>query len=206
MKTTTRKRLSAAERRKKILSAAVSGFASDGYDNAKMDEIAIRAGISKPVLYDHFPSKEDLYLNVLQSIRDGLIAKGQSIAEEDVEPESKFRRGVDAFFWFVEQEPQASRVLLTTPSDPEAAEITALVQAGATAKLTYLLADFLPEMKGQPLEAATEFFKQGLHALALWSLDRPRMKRTEIVDIVMRVVWTGLEIGDTRPKLAGRRS
>jgi AcrR family transcriptional regulator len=75
MESSVRKRLSAEQRRAKILSAAVRAFARDGYDGTTMDEIAARAQITKPVLYDHFSSKQALFLTVLETIRDGLIAK-----------------------------------------------------------------------------------------------------------------------------------
>src|SRR5271170_2351952 len=73
-----RRRLTAEERRAKILSAAVQGFATDGYDRTSMDRIAALSKVTKPVLYDHFPSKQALFLTVLESIRDGLIAKGKA--------------------------------------------------------------------------------------------------------------------------------
>ena len=89
MMSRSRKRLTAEERRAKILSAAVQAFAFDGYDNTSMDRVADLAKVTKPILYDHFPSKQALYLTMLESIRDGLIAKGKAIAEagDDPEPE-----------------------------------------------------------------------------------------------------------------------
>jgi AcrR family transcriptional regulator len=55
-----------------ILAAALRTFASNGYDGAAMDEIAAAAGISKAVVYDHVPSKRELYLQLLESIRQDL--------------------------------------------------------------------------------------------------------------------------------------
>src|SRR5262245_2026350 len=99
-----------------------------------MDRIAARAKVTKPVLYDHFPSKRALFLAVLESIRDGLIAQGRSIVATGGGPQEKFRRAVDAFLQFVEREPDAARVLLTVPcGDPRAAELSRGVQAGASA-------------------------------------------------------------------------
>ena len=130
----SRKRLTAEERRAKILSAAVQAFAIDGYDKASMDRIAFLAKVTKPILYDHFPSKQALYLTVLDSIRDGLIAQGKAIAEAGDDPEQKFRRAVDAFLQFVERQPDAARVLLTVQrGDTAAAKISREVQAGASA-------------------------------------------------------------------------
>lgn len=193
MMSRVRKRLNAAERRDKILSAAARSFAADGYDRAKMDDIAVGAGVTKPVLYDHFRSKQALFLAVLESVRDRLIARGRSIAAENAEPEQKFHRAVDALFRFVEQEPDAARTLLMTPSgDLEAARLSREMQAGASEGLSVLLASFV-RADDLHMQAVTEFLKQGLHALALWWLDHPDMTRKEVVDIVMRIAWSGLQ-------------
>ena len=61
------------ERRALLLSAALEVFTQAGYHQAAMDEIADRAGVSKPVLYQHFPSKLDLYLAVLDLHIDRLV-------------------------------------------------------------------------------------------------------------------------------------
>jgi AcrR family transcriptional regulator len=201
MTSRVRKRLTAEERKARILAAAVHAFAAAGYDSARMDDIAAGAGITKPVLYDHFPSKQALFLGVLESIRDGLIAKGRLIVEEDLEPERKFRRAVDTFFLFVEQDPEAARVLLTIPSgDPVAAGLSREVQAGASARLAVLLATFMRGAAPVRVQAATEFLKQGLHALAVWWLDHPGVTREELVETVMRITWSGLRTADPHPE------
>src|ERR1700750_2622464 len=66
-------RLPRQARRRQLLGAAQEVFVSQGYHAAAMDEIAERAGISKPVLYQHFPSKLELYLALLDESVEGLI-------------------------------------------------------------------------------------------------------------------------------------
>jgi AcrR family transcriptional regulator len=203
MESSVRKRLSADERRAKILSAAVRAFARNGYDGTTMDGIAKRAQVTKPVLYDHFSSKQALFLAVLETIRDGLIAKGKLIVAAGGDPEQTFRRAVDAFLQFVEQEPYAARVLLTVPSgDPLAARLSRKVQAGATASLGALLVAFMAERTPWRLQAATEFLKEGLHAVAIWWLANPGPSREEIMEVITRIVWHGLRVA---PRSAGTR-
>lgn len=198
MKSRLRKRLSAEERRAKIIEAAVSAFARDGYDGTKMDDIAAGAQITKPVLYDHFPSKQALFLAVLRSIRDGLIARGHAIAREDGDVEQRFRRSIDAFLEFVEKVPDAARVLLSVPAgDPVAAKVSREVQAGASAGIAALLADFMPERTSWQVQGTAVFLKEGLHAIAVWWLDHPGPSREEIADIVLDAAWLGLR-GQTR--------
>lgn len=193
MMSRVRKRLSAEERRAKILDAAISAFALEGYDQTKMDRIAAGANITKPVLYDHFPSKLALYQAVLEALRDGLIAKGRSIMEEDDDLADKFRHAVDAFLSFVEDEPFAARVLLTVPSgDPAAFQAARRVQLGASARIASLLARVMASHSPWQTRAASEFLKEGLHAIALWWLDHPGPAREEITQIVLDVAWRGL--------------
>jgi AcrR family transcriptional regulator len=207
-----RKRLSRAERRAKILAAAVHAFARSGYVGTKMDGIAARAHITKPVLYDHFSSKQALFLTVLGAIRDRLIARGRSIVEAGGDPERIFREAVDAFFQFVECEPHAAKVLLTVPfGDPLAAKLSRKVQAASSARLAALLVAFMPRSAPWRRQAATEFLKEGLHALAIWWLANPGPSREEIVDLITHMVWPGLRteaggVAARRKRRAANRS
>lgn len=189
-----RTRLSAGERRAQIIEAAVAAFARDGYDATRMDDIAVQAGITKPVLYDHFSSKQALFLAVLQTIRDDLAARGRAIARDEGSPEQKFRRSVDAFLAFVEQAPDAARVLLTVPTgDPVAATVSREVQTGASAGIAALLAESMPARTPWHLQATAAFLKEGLHAVAVWWLDHPGPSRAAIADIVLDAAWLGLQ-------------
>src|SRR5690348_8965475 len=69
----TRLRLPAAERRKTLISAASELFAQRGYERASLDEVAERAGVTKVIVYRHFASKKDLYLQLLAVHRDELL-------------------------------------------------------------------------------------------------------------------------------------
>src|SRR5271156_2620738 len=67
-------RLPRLARRRQLLDAAMEVFVARGYHAAAMDEIAERAGVSKPVLYQHFPGKQELYLALLEQSTSALIA------------------------------------------------------------------------------------------------------------------------------------
>ena len=203
MTSRVRKRLTAEARRAKILSAAVRAFAVDGYDNTSMDRIAALAGVTKPVVYDYFPSKQALFRTVLEAIRDGLLAKGKLVAEASKDPEEKFRRAVDVFLQFVEREPDAARVLLMVPrGDPVAAKLSRKVQAGASAGIASLLVLSMPGSAPWRVQAAAAFLKEGLHAVAEWWLEHSGAKRADLVDIVTQLVWRGLQTPAPQPNVA----
>jgi AcrR family transcriptional regulator len=196
MKSRPRKRLTLDERRIRILAAATRIFARKGYDGASMSEIATAAGITKPVLYDHFTSKDALFDTLLRSIRDGLLAKGNAIGKSAGNEELRFRTAVDAFFAFVEDQPEAAMILLIVPQgNPVTIRLSRAVQQGATAAISKLLKSYLPAGGTWQYEAAGEFLKEGLHALAQWWLNNPGPSRNEIVDLVMKACWTGFQKG-----------
>jgi AcrR family transcriptional regulator len=193
MKSSARRRLSAEDRRATILDAAIRSFAAAGFDGTSMDAVAAKAGVTKPVIYDHFPSKAALFMSVLEAVRDDLLARGQVVANSPVDREARLRASIDAFFAFVEDEPAAARVLLVVPrGDPEAAKLSREVQEGASAGIARLLAPALPRREPWRIAVTAEFFKAGLHALAEWRLANPGPSRSDLVDTVMEITRVGM--------------
>jgi len=96
-------RLPRDERRALLLSAALEVFTAAGYHSAAMDEIADRAGVSKPVLYQHFPSKLELYLAVLDLHIDSLVFEIQKAIASTPDNANRVRATVDAYFGFIER-------------------------------------------------------------------------------------------------------
>jgi len=191
-------RLSRPHRRQRILDAAVEAFATRGYDGASMSEIAAASGITKPVLYDHFASKRDLFVELMESIRDELVGRSARAMGADQPLETRVRVAIAAFFAYVDEHPAAARVLLVVPrGDPELADAARQVQSGATAALTALLAGEPELLAGHSdrelrLELFTELIKQGLHGLAEWWADHPQVAAGSPVEAVMDVVWIGV--------------
>jgi AcrR family transcriptional regulator len=177
-------RLSAPERRRRILDAAVEAFAERGYHGTSVGEIATAAGITKPVLYDHFRSKEELFVEAMEGVRGQLLARGAEAMSEHADREAGIRAAVDSFFAYVEEHPAAVRVLLVAPRGaPEMVDAARRVQDEATAAIGELVG-------AGPLH--TEFMKQGIHGLAEWWGAHPQTPRAELVEAVMDIAWKGL--------------
>ena len=104
-------RMPRSERRAQLLEAAQAVFVQPGYHAAAMDDIAEQAGVSKPVLYQHFPGKLDLYLALLDEhcetlerlVREALAVGGDN--------EDRVERNVGAYFDFVSREGAAFRMV-----------------------------------------------------------------------------------------------
>src|SRR5690242_17260263 len=104
-------RLPRHERRRQLLDAALEVFVSQGYHAAAMDEIAERAGVSKPVLYQHFPGKLDLYLALLDESVAALAATVRTALESTTDNKPRVTATFTAFFDFVGSTGQAFRLV-----------------------------------------------------------------------------------------------
>jgi AcrR family transcriptional regulator len=97
-------RLPRQARRKQLLSAAQAVFVVQGYHAAAMDDIAERAGVSKPVLYQHFPSKLELYLALLDQHAEVLVARVHEALASTTDNHARVAASVQAYFDFVDGE------------------------------------------------------------------------------------------------------
>ena len=123
-------RLSKRERRDVIERAAAEVFAERGYRGASMDEIAARSGVSAPVLYDHFASKEDLHVQLLERHYAGLREVWREHLAGDAPVAQRMPRAFDAWFAYLEGHPYAARLLFAdTTGDPGVAARHRDVQA-----------------------------------------------------------------------------
>lgn len=114
-------RLPRDERRAQLLAAALEVFTAAGYHSAAMDEIADRAGVSKPVLYQHFPSKLDLYLAVLDTHIDSLVFAIQRAIQSTPDNAKRVQATIAAYFDFIEAEGEAFRLLFESDMNVEPA-------------------------------------------------------------------------------------
>jgi len=191
------KRLSREARRERILSAAAGVFATAGYDAAGMREVAAAAGISTPVLYDHFPAKADLYASLLESEVDGLLAGWAMLPDSD-DPEVLLRSRVAAIFAWIETHERGWRMIFAeTPGDPAVAEVHRRGQARATAQLTALFsavplalsADIPRELVN---EALADACKSALNSIASWWWRHRDVPREDVVALTVDLLWRGL--------------
>lgn len=104
-------RLPRDERRSQLLAAASEIFVDRGYHAAGMDEIAERAGVSKPILYQHFASKLELYLAVLDRHVDNLVSGVRQALRTTTDNRLRVRAAVQAFFDFIEHDGQGYRLI-----------------------------------------------------------------------------------------------
>jgi len=104
-------RLPAAERRSQLVDAAMAIFAAEGYQKTTMDAVATRAGVTKPVLYQHFPSKRHLFLELLHVVGRHLTNMVDEATAGASSPRGQVEQGFRAYFHFVESRTDEFRLL-----------------------------------------------------------------------------------------------
>lgn len=196
-----RKRLRPSDRRALILVAGADVFAADGYDRASMRAVAKAAGVTTPVLYDHFTSKADLYATLVEIHSDTLITHWERIAEAAAElsTEEVTRQTLEAIFGWIEANERGWRMIfLDRPSDPEVAEAQRQGQHRATLVLTEQFARIprlclsieLPRERADALLA--EAAKWTVNAIAAWWWGNRDLSRAQIVALTADLLWRGL--------------
>jgi AcrR family transcriptional regulator len=106
-------RLPAAARREQLLSVALGVFASEGFHGASMNDIADAAGVTKPVLYQHFESKHDLYLALIEDTGDRLSTLIEAATIDADGPRDQVTRGFLAYFRWVAADSDSFRLLFS---------------------------------------------------------------------------------------------
>ena len=193
-----RARISGSERKRIILEQALELFAGRGFHGVSVEEIASASSITKPVLYDHFSSKQDLYIQVSREIRERLLATGREVIQSRRSVAERIRAGVEAFFVFAEANPAAIRILLSPPKDEKKLyrAIQAVQDEATDAIMKMLLAVGLRipnnEAGVEQLSIQAEFIKQGLHALAEWRMYHAATPRDLVVDAISQLICVGL--------------
>ncbi|ASK66681.1 TetR family transcriptional regulator [Brachybacterium avium] len=101
MTTSTTARMPRAQRRAQLLELATRVFTAKGFQSTSMDDIATAAGVTKPVLYQHFDSKEKLYVEVLDLLATSMIDEVRAIGEGEGDTITRVRAGLHRFYEFV---------------------------------------------------------------------------------------------------------
>jgi len=199
-----KKRLPPAERRLRILEAGTRTFARMGYGEASMEEIARASDVTKPVLYDHFNSKEALFVAVLESVRDRLLSEGEKASQAPVSRARQVRAAVEAFLTLAEDSPDAMKILVVVPrGNPQAAAAARAVQSTAVLGIAAMLKRTAPDAPEWRLNAAAQFILSGLHAIALWWLENGPVEKKALVDLTATLLWNGVSAIEAGPVQTG---
>jgi AcrR family transcriptional regulator len=201
-----RVRMTGAERREQLLDIGRTVFAEKGFEATSVEEIAAKAGVSKPVVYEHFGGKEGLYAVVVDREMRQLMDMVTSALTAG-HPRELLEQAAFALLDYIETYTDGFRILVR---DSPVAQST-----GTFASLISDIAVQVEDILG------TEFKNRGfdpklapLYAQALvgmvaltgqWWVDARRPKKSEVAAHLVNLAWHGLEGMEPKPRLIGHR-
>ncbi|MCX6462981.1 MAG: helix-turn-helix domain containing protein [Pseudonocardiales bacterium] len=188
--TTARRRMGRAEREQQILDVALAVFTERGFREASMDAVAERAGITKPVLYTHFGSKDGLLLACIARARAELLEVTTAAAAAASGPEDMLRSGTLAFFRYLEER-EAAWTLLCSESTV-AGEALEGIRAQQSDFIALLLAAQVPGVDPQRLAGWAQVIVGACERLAIWRGTERAVTAEQATDYLMDLAWTGL--------------
>jgi AcrR family transcriptional regulator len=187
-------RLPKSARRAQLLDAAQAAFVEYGYHAAAMDEIAERAGVSKPVLYQHFPGKLDLYLALLDHHRGRLEEAVRSALASTTDNKQRVVACVGAYFEFVSRRGAPFRLLFESdlnnePAVAERIDGVALTCGEALAEVIAAdtgLSDEDAHLLGMALTGMAQV------SARYWLSQGAQIPREEAARVIGQLAWRGI--------------
>ena len=205
-RTRERVRMSGQERREQLLDVGRKLFAEKGFDAVTVEEIAAKADVSKPVVYEHFGGKEGLYAVVVDREMNHLLA-----AISDTLTGGNARVLVEqaalALFDYIDEYPDGFRILVRdSPVSQQTGSFASLIIEVAAQVEHLLAAEFAAHRINTKLAPMYSQMLVGMVALTgQWWLDVRKPKKDEVVAHLVNLAWSGLENLDAKPRLITKR-
>jgi AcrR family transcriptional regulator len=187
-------RLPRDARRAQLLDAAREVFVAQGYHAAAMDDIAVHAGVSKPVLYQHFPGKLDLYLALLEASCDAIIANCGAALESTNDNKQRVAAAIDAFYEYVAGDTGAFRLVFESDLTNEPA-VRAQIER-VTNECADLIAAVIHDDTGLP-GGPSRLLAVSLVGMAqvsarFWLAEGGGLDRDQATALVSGLAWRGI--------------
>lgn len=187
-------RLARSDRRAQLLAAARSVFVEQGYHAAAMDTIAEVAGISKPVLYQHFPSKLELYLALLTESADEMVRQVRTALAATEDNHDRVIGTIEAYYTFVSGNDQAYRLIFESDlrAEPQVQAAVDHATEGCIAALT----ETITTDTGVDIDRA-RLLASGLVGLSqvsarYWLAQQTQISKDEAVQLLSTLAWRGI--------------
>jgi AcrR family transcriptional regulator len=177
-----------------LLQAAQDVFVSKGYHSTSMDDIAENAGVSKPVLYQHFTSKLELYLALLDGRAAELVEQVRHALDSTEDNKERVNRAMRAYFEFVDAQGEAFRLVFESDqrNDPEVSERVLKMEADCVAAMAdTIMADTHVD------KARAELLATGLLGIAeisarKWIASGRAIPKDDAVQLMSALAWRGI--------------
>ncbi|MFI1824906.1 TetR family transcriptional regulator [Streptomyces sp. NPDC020412] len=203
---TRRVRMTGAERREQLLDIGRALFADKGFEGTSVEEIAAKAGVSKPVVYEHFGGKEGLYAVVVDREMRQLL-EGVTGALTAGHPRELLEQAAFALLDYIERYTDGFRILVRdSPVAQSTGTFASLISDIATQVEDILGMEF--KNRGFDPKLAPLYAQALVGMVALtgqWWLDARRPKKAEVAAHLVNLAWHGLDGLEQKPRLIGHR-
>ena len=187
-------RLPRGARRLQLLRAAQDVFVAQGFHAAAMDDIADRAGVSKPVLYQHFPGKLELYVALLDQSCDTIISSCAKALESTEDNKLRVTATMHAFYDYVSSAEGAFRLVFESDltNEPAVRARVDRVTVECAKLIAHVIADDtgLPEEQSQLL--AVSLVGMGQVSARFWLTEGGTIDQAEAASLVAGLAWRGI--------------
>lgn len=196
-------RMSGRERREQLIAVGRTLFADKGFEAVSVEEIAATAGVSKPVVYEHFGGKEGLYAVVVDREMNHLLSM-ISGALQGSHPRQLLEQAGMALFDYIDAQPDGFRILVRdSPVSQQTGSFASLI-VDVAGQVEHLLADQF-KAHGYPTRLAPMYSQMLVGMTALtgqWWLDVRKPRKDEVVSHVVNLAWNGLANLEAKPRTA----
>jgi AcrR family transcriptional regulator len=194
------------ERREQLIAVGRSLFAEKGFDATSIEEIAGRAGVSKPVVYEHFGGKEGLYAVVVDREVGRLLDRITASLEGD-HPRELLEQAAGALLAYVEKDTDGFRILVRDSPVASGSGTFASMLSDVASQVEHVLAGEFKQRGYDPKLAG--LYSQALVGMVAltgqWWLDARKPKRDEVAAHLVNLSWNGLSHLEKEPRLRTRR-
>jgi AcrR family transcriptional regulator len=191
------------ERREQLLDVGRRLFAERGLDGTSIEEIAAKAGVSKPVVYEHFGGKEGLYAVVVDREVDRFLSMATELLSGEDTME-KFEVAAVQLLRYIEDNSDGFRILVRDSNPASGTGTFASLISDIAGQVEYILADVLKD-RGYDPKLAPMYAQMlvGMVAFAgQWWLDVRKPKLEEMAAHLMNLAWNGMSRLDPKPKIS----
>ncbi|MGH3931774.1 MAG: TetR/AcrR family transcriptional regulator [Pseudonocardiaceae bacterium] len=199
----TRRRISSQARRRELLEAALREFSSRGYYLTQMEHVAVTAGVSKALVYQHFASKDELFAAVTEQVVEGFMERLPGVLGQAGDALGAWRGVVGLLCDVVSERPETWALVARHLDNPELGAPLRRLREQINEVFAAVLASYYAPEQGGPAPSEEEVLKQArltvpllvgaLQGLMSWWLEHPEVPRSKVEARAVDFGWLGLD-------------
>lgn len=198
-----RPRMTARQRREQLLTVARALFAERGFESTSVEEIASRADVSKPVVYEHFGGKEGIYAVIVDREVEALLGALTGALSQKAHPKHLVERAAMALLTYIEDSPDGFRIMVRDSPVAQATGTFSSLIGDVATQVEHLLAHQFAKRDLDP--AAAPIYSQMLVGMVAltgqhWAEVREPSKQ-EVAAHLVNLAWNGLRNFEREPEL-----